>query len=412
MNPQITEPADPKPFIGTFIDKVLVLLSHPAWTGAGAIVGSISLGFTIYEHVTKRDKKQATRIIKDLTTIIQASQDKIISDIKQYIDDVRFTEVTGKYFGLLEVLSTYDRCPEEDIRILGIVDNSGYLLGELETMVGNTDVEKILKVWPFYISVVAIRQYAMAEYSLYYKGHDLNDIWELMLDASETADSLIKKIREDNSADFGPVIETHDIPVEPGNYSLGYTYGGKTFSSEFVRGSPINPYSQVQRMRQNHIERVFNQLMQQPEIKSIYQLTVSIYIRKAYFRVLEREHDEDGMKTYSEKFLNDGWSVRTLIKVLATSPEHRTRFVDNNSPERICDILADHLLAKNNGSEWVQEYKQNGLEILVNKIINSKDYIDNFGDFGVPGDGRTGKWSILTEQLPEDISKSGTKCEL
>jgi hypothetical protein len=114
-------------------------------------------------------------------------------------------------------------------------------------------------------------------------------------------------------------------------------------------------------------------------------------IRQAYWRVLERPAEEAEIAGFLIPF-RAGRSERTLIRELAVSAEHRKTFIDPNPPRKRIEVLFDHLLACSPEPEeidaWVGFLQQSGVETVIDRLLDSPEYRESFGEYQIPGQER------------------------
>jgi hypothetical protein len=116
-------------------------------------------------------------------------------------------------------------------------------------------------------------------------------------------------------------------------------------------------------------------------------------LRQAYCRVLERPVDDDGLIEYG-KALRGDLTVRQLIYNLVTSEEHKNRFYDDDNLKDSVGKLYEHLLARpaDDGGlkSWRRVMREDGYEAVVRGLMDSQEYVRQFGNDKVPGNGREG----------------------
>jgi len=116
-------------------------------------------------------------------------------------------------------------------------------------------------------------------------------------------------------------------------------------------------------------------------------------VNELYRHMLERGADA-GSQGWVDR-LNNGTTVRDIVRQIAQSPEHMSRF--RNSAEgatadrNAVGTLYRHILGRQPDSGGLDSMtnlaNQRGLSAVVDQIINSDEYNRTFGDWGVPGSG-------------------------
>ena len=116
-------------------------------------------------------------------------------------------------------------------------------------------------------------------------------------------------------------------------------------------------------------------------------------VDELYRHMLERAADP-GSQTWVTR-LQSGTTVRELVREIAKSSEHSQRFYNpgegNVAHERAVATLYRHILGRQPDPGGLQTYTQTamnqGLGAVVDSIVNSREYDQTFGDWGVPGSG-------------------------
>jgi len=118
-------------------------------------------------------------------------------------------------------------------------------------------------------------------------------------------------------------------------------------------------------------------------------------VSEVYRHVLERGIDA-GAQTWVRQLSNGQMNVRELVRRVATSQEYMQRFGQTEAGERqpyerAVARLYRHILGRqpdDNGQRtWTNAAQQRGLAAVVDGFVNSAEYNNNFGDWGVPGSG-------------------------
>jgi Ca2+-binding EF-hand superfamily protein len=110
-----------------------------------------------------------------------------------------------------------------------------------------------------------------------------------------------------------------------------------------------------------------------------------------YRRVLERPAGGEGNERAAQ-LRNGQTSVRELVREIAKSPEHRQRFLSNTSPSGRVDAVSNlyrHLLGRAPDqaglNSHVEALARNDINTIIDTMINSAEYQQQFGDDRVPG---------------------------
>ena len=116
-------------------------------------------------------------------------------------------------------------------------------------------------------------------------------------------------------------------------------------------------------------------------------------VNELYRHMLERSADA-GSQGWVDR-LNNGATVRDIVRQIAQSPEHMSRF--HNATEgatanrNTVGTLYRHILSRQPDPGGLDSMtnlaNQRGMSAVVDQIINSDEYTRSFGDWGVPGSG-------------------------
>lgn len=114
-------------------------------------------------------------------------------------------------------------------------------------------------------------------------------------------------------------------------------------------------------------------------------------IRAAYRQVLGNAHLLEGDRlTSAESALSNGdITVRQFINAIGLSDLYRRRFFESSSQYRFIELNFKHFLGRAPQSqaeisEHVQRYNAEGYDAEINSYLDSSEYLQNFGDNGVP----------------------------
>jgi Ca2+-binding EF-hand superfamily protein len=116
-------------------------------------------------------------------------------------------------------------------------------------------------------------------------------------------------------------------------------------------------------------------------------------VDELYRHMLERSADPSS-NGWVEK-LQSGTTVRDIVRQIAASPEHQQRFYNPNegavANERAVGTLYRHILGRQPDAAGARNFAETartrGFEAVVDSIVNSSEYNQTFGDWGVPGSG-------------------------
>jgi Ca2+-binding EF-hand superfamily protein len=116
-------------------------------------------------------------------------------------------------------------------------------------------------------------------------------------------------------------------------------------------------------------------------------------VNELYRHILERGADA-GSQGWVDR-LNNGTTVRDIVRQIVQSPEHMSRF--RNAGEgatanrNAVGTLYRHILARQPDAGGLDSMtnlaNQRGLSAVADQIVNSDEYTRTFGDWGVPGSG-------------------------
>ena len=117
-------------------------------------------------------------------------------------------------------------------------------------------------------------------------------------------------------------------------------------------------------------------------------------VDELYRHTLERSVDVNSR--YWENQLRTGATVKQIVREIVTSPEHDQRFWHTEAGEetpyyRAVSTLYRHILGRQpdaaGARAWAELGARSGVDAVVDRIINSPEYNNRFGDWGVPGSG-------------------------
>jgi hypothetical protein len=112
-------------------------------------------------------------------------------------------------------------------------------------------------------------------------------------------------------------------------------------------------------------------------------------VTQAYRIILKREPDEGGSNDYVNLLTNQGWTAKQLVLDLATSEEYQRRFFDNRTTTEYVTQIYHTLLQREPNPEeltnGINMVEQHGWRIIIERILNSEEYMQRFGNNAVPG---------------------------
>ena len=118
-------------------------------------------------------------------------------------------------------------------------------------------------------------------------------------------------------------------------------------------------------------------------------------VNELYRHMLERSPDA-GSAHWVQQLENGQMTVRDVVREIARSPEHTNRFhrteAGEGTPyERSVARLYRHILGRQPDAAGQRAHaelaQRGGAAAVVDRIIDSREYAQQFGDWGVPGSG-------------------------
>ena len=118
-------------------------------------------------------------------------------------------------------------------------------------------------------------------------------------------------------------------------------------------------------------------------------------VDEVYRHMLERGADA-GSQHWQTQLSNGQMTVRDLVREVAKSPEHNQRFIRQENGEetpyiRSVNRLYRHILGRQPDAEGARANARavanNGIGSVIDTIVNSAEYTQQYGDWGVPGSG-------------------------
>src|SRR5687768_12278913 len=117
-------------------------------------------------------------------------------------------------------------------------------------------------------------------------------------------------------------------------------------------------------------------------------------VNELYRHILERGADAGSNAWVSH--LERGGTVREVVRAIAMSDEHQQRFWRQEAGEetpyvRAVGTIYRHLLGRQpdaaGARTWANQASRSGVNSIVDSILNSPEYNQQYGDWGVPGSG-------------------------
>ena len=117
-------------------------------------------------------------------------------------------------------------------------------------------------------------------------------------------------------------------------------------------------------------------------------------VNELYRHILERAADAGSAHWVQQ--LENGRPVREVVRDLAKSDEHMQRFWRQEAGEglpyvRAVGTLYRHILGRQpdeaGARTWAQTGSRNGAAVVIDRLIDSAEYDQQFGSWGVPGSG-------------------------
>src|SRR5688572_11003783 len=118
-------------------------------------------------------------------------------------------------------------------------------------------------------------------------------------------------------------------------------------------------------------------------------------VSELYRHILERAPDA-GAQGWAQQLSSGRTTVRELVRALAKSQEHEQKFGQGEAGEstrfeRAVARYYRHILGRQPDPEGQRAHaegaQRNGLDAVVDSLVNSQEYTNNFGDWGAPGSG-------------------------
>ena len=118
-------------------------------------------------------------------------------------------------------------------------------------------------------------------------------------------------------------------------------------------------------------------------------------VNELYRHMLERQADA-GSAHWVQQLESGRMTVRGVVRAIAASPEYTQRFVytengENTPYERSVARLYRHILGRQPDVEGQRAFarmiQQSGPDAAIDRILESREYMQQFGEWGVPGSG-------------------------
>lgn len=112
-------------------------------------------------------------------------------------------------------------------------------------------------------------------------------------------------------------------------------------------------------------------------------------VSEVYRHMLERTPDP-ASAGWADKLVSGSMTVRDVVRAVAQSPEHLQRF-GTDARDQAVGTLYRHILGRQPDAAGQRAFADlaasRGLGAVVDQIVNSSEYQQSFGDWGVPGSG-------------------------
>jgi hypothetical protein len=118
-------------------------------------------------------------------------------------------------------------------------------------------------------------------------------------------------------------------------------------------------------------------------------------VNELYRHMLERQADA-GSAQWVQELESGRQTVRDIVRQIANSPEHMQRFGqaeagEGTTYERSVARLYRHILGRQPDATGQRAHaelmQRSGPDAVIDRIVNSTEYDQQFGDWGVPGSG-------------------------
>ena len=118
-------------------------------------------------------------------------------------------------------------------------------------------------------------------------------------------------------------------------------------------------------------------------------------VNELYRHMLERQADA-GSAQWVQELESGRQTVREIVRQIANSPEHMQRFGqaeagEGTTYERSVARLYRHILGRQPDAAGQRAHaelmQRSGPDAVIDRIMNSNEYDQQFGDWGVPGSG-------------------------
>jgi len=107
-----------------------------------------------------------------------------------------------------------------------------------------------------------------------------------------------------------------------------------------------------------------------------------------YKQMLDRDPDDAAYKSWGVGLNNGTMTVKEVVNGLLSSNEYKSRFVTDKPVKDVVDALYVRVLLRHADEEgmntWTRVLQTEGLGAVVHGIVDSKEYNEKFGDWGIP----------------------------
>ena len=132
-------------------------------------------------------------------------------------------------------------------------------------------------------------------------------------------------------------------------------------------------------------------------------------VNEIYRHMLERAPDP-ASAGWVDNLANGSMTVRNVVREVARSPEHLQRFGNEARAEAV-GTLYRHILGRQPDVAGQRAFtdlaSSRGLGAVVDQIVNSSEYQQSFGDWGVPGSGGVnycGTGAVSTQNRNQSVN--------
>lgn len=120
-----------------------------------------------------------------------------------------------------------------------------------------------------------------------------------------------------------------------------------------------------------------------------YSETTKDCIVRVYDAVFERYPDRDGLANYAGQLQRGEKSVQEIVREIGKSEDYYDHFVRGFPPREAVNLLYRHFLGREPESEeivdeHIEVLNSKGWKHIVDKLVDSKEYLKKFGKDSPP----------------------------